>query len=38
MGILPVEDILSIIIQLSAELDSEDDWGSENFESVSENE
>jgi hypothetical protein len=27
MGNLPIEDILSIIIQLSAESYSEDDWG-----------
>jgi hypothetical protein len=38
MGNLSVEDIAPIIIQLSAESDSEDDWGCENFESDSENE
>jgi hypothetical protein len=27
MGNLPIEDILSIIIQLSGESYSEDDWG-----------
>ncbi|KAJ3645914.1 hypothetical protein Zmor_023533 [Zophobas morio] len=38
MGNLPIDDILPIIIQLSAESDSEDDWGCEHFESDSETE
>ena len=38
MGNLPIDDIPPIIIQLSAESDSEDDWGSEHFESDSETE
>jgi hypothetical protein len=36
MGNLPIEDILSIVIQFSAESYSEDDWGLDSLDSKDE--